>query len=354
MTVYRLERFVFKGVSLAIASCLVLFSIFPAEIAFAASITSASDTMSSSTINATSTHTISFVSPTGAGQNTDDIVITFPSDFDFTGKATSTLSFTHGPTTGLEHVEVIDAPDTSSWSAVFSGTENRVLTLTAPTDGVGTSVVAPGDKLIISYSGTNSVNPSSPGSYAIAISGSFGDSGSITVNIITNSQVSITATVPQSLTFSISDNSISFGSLSAVSARYASGTFAGQATEVEAHNIIVGTNASNGYTMTVNGNTLTSGGNTISAIGNTNSASSVGTEQFGLRMSASGGTGAVVVPYAASGFAFNTAGLPDQVATSTSASANTTYSARYLANITSSTEAGAYTATLTYVATANF
>jgi hypothetical protein len=80
----------------------------------------------------------------------------------------------------------------------------------------------------------------------------------------------------------------------------------------------------------------------------------VGTEQFGFRLTASGGNGAVVAPYAASGFAFNTAGLPDQVATSTTASANTTYSARYLANINASTEAGSYTATLTYVATANF
>ncbi len=106
--------------------------------------------------------------------------------------------------------------------------------------------------------------------------------------------------------------------------------------------------------MTVNGNTLTSGANTITAIGNSNTVSAVGTEQFGLRLSASGGNGAVVAPYAASGFALNTAGMPDQVATSTSASANTTYSARYIANITSNTEAGSYSSTLTYVATANF
>jgi hypothetical protein len=116
----------------------------------------------------------------------------------------------------------------------------------------------------------------------------------------------------------------------------------------------VGTNASNGYTMTVAGNTLTSGANTITAIGASNVASSVGTEQFGMRMSASGGTGAVAVPYAAAGFALDTAAFPDIVATASGSSANTTYSARYIANITSSTEAGAYTSTLTYVATANF
>ena len=106
--------------------------------------------------------------------------------------------------------------------------------------------------------------------------------------------------------------------------------------------------------MTLAGNTLTSGGNTVNAIGAANTASSAGTEQFGLRLNASGGSGAVSVPYAAAGFAFDTAAFPDQIATSTGASANTTYSARYLANITTLTEAGSYTATLTYVATANF
>ncbi len=343
-----------KIVSIAIISALLLY-VMPFKSAFAAAVTSASDTMSNLTINATSSHAISFVSPTGANQNTDTITITFPSDFDFTGKSITGLSFTHGATTGLEATETLSAAASGSdWGAAFSGTENRILTLTAPTDGTGAAVVAPGDKLIISYTGTDSINPSSPGSYVIAIAGSFGDTGEITVNILSNDQVSITATVPQSLTFSISDNSISFGNLSAVAARHASGTASGQSTEVEAHNLIVGTNAQNGYTMTVNGNTLTSGANTISAIGNTNSVSSVGTEQFGFRLTASGGNGAVVAPYAASGFAFNTGGLPDQVATSTSASANTTYSARYIANISASTEAGSYTATLTYVATANF
>lgn len=343
-----------KIVSIAIIVALMLY-VMPFQSAFAASITSASDTMSNLTINATSTHSIKFTSPTGANQNTDTIIVTFPADFDFTGKVIGGLSFSHGSTTGLEITETLAAaPSASDWGAVFSGTENRVLTLTAPSDGIGTQAITANNKIVIGYTGVNSVNPSSPGSYAIAITGAFGDTGEMTVNILSNDQVTITATVPQSLTFSISDNSISFGNLSAVAARHASGTASGQSTEVEAHNLIVGTNASNGYTMTVDGTTLTSGANTVTAIGNTNTASSVGTEQFGFRLTASGGSGAVVAPYAASGFAFNTGGLPDQVATSTTSSANTTYSARYLANITASTEAGSYTATLTYVATANF
>ncbi len=341
--------------ALAIIVALLATWFVGSPFAQAASITSASDTMSSLGVNATSTHAIRFTTPTGASDNTDTIVITFPSDFDFTGKSISSVSFTHGASTGLEATETLAAVATGgAWGAAFSGTEDRVLTLTAPTDGEGTAVVAPNDKIIISYTAASSTNPSTPGSYAIAISGTFGDSGDITVNILSNDQVSIAATVPQSLTFPISDNTVGFGALSASNARYATGDAVGSTTEAEAHTLVVGTNASSGYTVTASGTTLTSGGNTISAIGASNSASSVGTEQFGLRMQASGGNGAVVAPYVAAGFAFDSGSFPDQVATSTSASSNTTYSVRYIANIGASTEAGSYSSTLTYVATANF
>ncbi len=351
-----LQNSILRFVGSLLMAALVVMSLFPVPFAEAASISSASDTMSSLTINATSTHAIRFTTPTGANNNTDDITITFPSDFDFTSKTIGTVTFTHGASTGLETTETLAAsPSATAWGAVFSGTENRILTLTAPTDGTGAAVLAPNDKVIITYSGANSVNPSTPGSYAIAIAGTFGDAGDITVNVLTSNQVDISATVPQSLTFSISDNTISFGTLTAVAARYASGTASGDTTEVEAHNIVVGTNAANGYTMTVGGTTLTSGSSTITAIGAAAASSSVGTEQFGLRMTAAGGTGAVQSPYASIGsFAFDTAAFPDIIASATGASSNTTYSARYIANITANTEAGAYTGSVTYVATANF
>ena len=327
----------------------------PVPTAHAAAITSASDAMSSATINAVSSHTITFTSPTGANNNTDTIILTFPSDFNFTSKTIGTVSLTHGVTTGLENTETLAAaPSATAWGAVFSGTQNRILTLTAPTDGVGAAAIAPSDKVIISYTSANSVNPSSAASYLINIAGTFGDTGDITVNILTSSQVDISAVVPQSLTFSISDNTIGFASLSAGAARYATGDTTGNAAETEAHNLIVGTNAANGYTLSLSGSTLTSGGNTINAIGSSNTASGVGTEQFGVRYTATGGIGAVSAPYAASGFAFDTAAFPDTVASSAGSSANTTYSARYIANITASTEAGSYSATVTYVSTANY
>lgn len=194
------------------------------------------------------------------------------------------------------------------------------------------------DTTLASMTATTNAHIGSPADYTIKICGSLGSGAS------------------QSLSFSISDNSIGFGSFSSVAARYATGDTLGSTTEVEAHQLVASTNASSGYNITVQGATLASGANTITAIGGTNTASSVGTEQFGLRMTATGGSGAVSSPYSASGFADSaTASASSQVASaSTGDGVSTTYSVRYLGNIAGNTEAGSYTTNLVYVATANF
>lgn len=325
-------------------------------LADAASLTALSDTMSSLKVSTASSHVIRFTSPTGASDNTDTIIVTFPSDFNFTSKTIDTVTFSHGASTGAEIPETLAAsPSATAWGAVFSGTQNRVLTLTAPSDGVGAGSLAAGDKVIVSYDNTNAINPTTATTFTIAISGTFGDTGNIMVQTLTDDQVQVSATVAQTLTFSISDNSIGFGTLSSSAARYATGDEAGTGSETEAHTLAVATNAASGYTTTVKGATLTSGAATITAIGGSNTASSTGTEQFGLRLTATGGSGTVTAPYAASGFAYAAdATTSSQVAAATAGSTTTTYSVRYLANITTGTEAGAYAATLTYVTTANF
>jgi hypothetical protein len=344
-----------KALALTLALAVVMASVFPFTQAQAASLVNLSNTMTSQTVSATSSHTMRFTTPTGAATSTATIVITFPASYDFTGKAIASVSFTHGASTGLEATETLAAaPTLTSWGAVFSGTANRTLTLTPPTDGTGTAVVAPNDRMIITYSSASSTNPTTPGSYTISISGGFGDVGDMTNVILSNNQVNINAVVSQALTFTLSTTTISFGTLNSAAARFASSTAAGSATEGEAHNIVVGTNALNGYTVTASGTTLTYGSSTINAIGSSNTASAVGTEQFGLRASAAGGIGAVSAPYAAAGFAFATSTFPNALATATGASANTTFSLRYLANISANTEAGVYTGEVQYLTTANF
>lgn len=336
--------------------------------AYAAALLNKSDTLSSQRASQPSNHTIVFRTPTGANQSTDTITITFPAGFNMNSVNFGDLDLAHSAgsqsnCTGVTYTNEETLAASASGSAWGVGLSGQVITLTPPTDGVGAAAIATNACVQVEIGlhatagttgDTQITNHATPASYSISIAGGFDDTGNILISILNDDQVSVSATVSESITFTISDNSIGFGTLSASAARYATGDTTGSGSETEAHTIVVGTNASNGYTLTANGSTLTSGGNTIDAIGSTNTASSVGTEQFGLRLTASGGNGTVSAPYAASGFAFDTAAFPDEVAVSTSASANTTYSARYLANITASTEAGAYTATLTYIATANF
>lgn len=168
---------------------------------------------------------------------------------------------------------------------------------------------------------------------------------------------------PQTLSFSLSTSTIYFGQASSLIARYASSTNSlGSNTEVEAHSILVNTNANSGYVVTVQGNTLNTGfvplsaTNTISAIGSTNTASATGTEQFGLRITATGGSGFVYSPYSSTGFAYDASGTSTSLVAGSSVgdNATTTYSVRYITNIANTTEYGSYTTNVVYVATANF
>jgi hypothetical protein len=351
----KLVKIFYKIISSTLVMALVFSLSGGIQIASAAALTSKSDTLSSSKISTLSSHIIKFTTPTGATDSTDTIIVTFPSDFNLTSKTIGTITFTHGATTGLENSETLSAsPSASNWGAVLSGTQNRILTLTAPSDGTGAAAVSAGNKIIITYDSTNSTNPTTPGNYSIVITGTFGDTGNITVPILSDDQVSVSATVDQSISFSISDNTIGFGTLSSSAARYATGDTTGSGSETGAHDLLVGTNAASGYTLALNGTTLSAGGPTIDSIGASNASSVTGTEQFGIRFTASGGTGAVSSPYAASGFAFDTASFPDSVASASGPSAVTTYSARYLSNIAVLTEAGSYSTSLTYTASANY
>jgi len=341
---------------------------FPFFTAKAASVTDSADIMNRQAINVASDHEIEFTTPTGVA-STQTVILTFPSDFDGSNNVDGALDFSDvdflidtvpdGVCDGTAQTLVAAGATSSEWNAVFSSTENRVLTITS---GGASATVAAGAEVCIEIgenatggSGNSQyLNPSSAASYVIAVASGPSDTGNITVEILNDDQVSVSATVTQSISFTISDSSIGFGTLSSSAARWATGDTSGAGSETEAHTLVVGTNASNGYTISLNGTTLTSGLDTILAIGNTNTASSTGSEQFGLRMTASGGVGAVSAPYTASGYAFDSVAFPDDVAASAGASADTTYSVRYLANIAAATEAGSYSSTLTYLASANF
>lgn len=345
-----------KLLSAVLAIAILLVSPGMVLIATAASLSALSDTMSNQTISANSSHTIKFTTPTGVTASAQTIVVTFPSGFNFTSKAISSLTLTYGASTGLETSTTIAASAGAStqWGAVFSGTNNVILTLTAPTAG---TYIAAGNKVILTYDSTNSVNPSSAANYTTTIAANT-DSGSFTVPIITNSQVAVTATVSQTLSFSISSNSIGFGTLSTSASTYANSAGTGTGTETAAHTIAASTNGGSGYTIALSGDTLKSGANSITALGASPTALATGTSQFGIRSTSSGGTGTVSSPYNGSSgnYGFGTTPPLSNItfATASGATATTTYSNFYAANISALTPAGSYTTTLTYVATANF
>lgn len=162
----------------------------------------------------------------------------------------------------------------------------------------------------------------------------------------------------QSLTFSISDNSIGFGGLLSGSARYASGDTLGLSSDsASAHTISVSTSAGNGYSVTINGSTLTQTVNpslTITPIGASAVASAVGTKQFGVRATVNSGTGSVISPYNTANWALNTSAFPSSIFSGLGDSVTTVFDIRYIANISASTDSGNYSSVLTYSVTANY
>ena len=169
----------------------------------------------------------------------------------------------------------------------------------------------------------------------------------------------ITASGTQSITFSISDNTIGFGTLDTSAVRYATGNLSGTTSEASAHTLSVNTNATNGYNLLLQGGTLVNQSNgsfNIDACG-ASCTPTANTEQFGLRVSASGGNGTVSSPYNhGSNYAWESVtNATDVVATSTSGDGvTTTYSAYYAGSVSNITGSGNYSTTLTYTAVPNY
>jgi predicted secreted protein len=340
-----------KPISKIVSAFLVLavaFAMSPRP-AIAAALTGLSNTMSSQKVSEASNHTIIFTSPSGVGAG-ETITVTFPA------------GFTIG---SVDHTD-IDVEDDGSdvtvgatasgatWGAAFS---SQVLTITS-----GTGVIAAGSEITIEI-GTNAdsgdqqiTNNSTADTYTIAIAGTFGDTGNILIPILDDDEVSITADVGQTLSFSISDNTIGFGTLTSGSARYATGDTAGSGTETSAHNLVIGTNASSGYTVTFTAsNTLAFGTDEIDIATITgDSDGTPGTEQFAINFTTDGdATIATAYANASDNWSMAT-GTATTIASETVPTADETIGAYYLANIASLTPAGSYSTTLVYIATANY
>lgn len=338
--------------TLVFASCAPVFQ----KHAMAASLTALSDTQSTIKASTVSNHDITFTTPTGVASG-QTIILTWDNSTSVDGS----LDYTDiDVLDDAVNVTLAASPSGATWGAVR--TSGTVITLTN-----GTTAVAAGSVIRIKI-GTNATNQStgvrqitngSAGTTTLTISGTFTDTGVISTPIIADDVVNITATVNQTISFSLNDTTIGFGTLATGNARYATADTSGSGSDTVAHTVAVGTNAPNGYTINLQGATLTSGANTIDAIGATSAASSAGSEQFGIYATKSGGVnGTITTRYSDSGtpeFAYNaTASTSDTLATGTTATSTETYSIHYIANIAALTEAGSYSTNITYTGAGNF
>jgi len=341
---------------------------YPQVVHAAASVTAVSDTMSRIQTSQYSSHAIKFTTGNAIATTTDTITITFPSDFDFTGSVITDVTFTHGASTGAETTETLaSGASGTAWGAAFSGTLNRVFTLTAPTDGLGNATVAAGDKIIISYTvtGNHFKNGTTGTTYITTIALSGSDCGtpsaSYAITLLTSDQVTVSTTIDPYLTLTLTTTSVSLTKSGGGNPNYQSGgTGYNQGT---ANTLAAGTNGSSGYTITYYGDTLKSGGNTIDAMA-TKAASSTGSKQFGINLKLnttpstgtdpSGGTGAASGDYNTQNQFRYIVNTITTLASASAASATSTFTVTYIANVDSTTPAGAYSTTITYICTGNF
>ena len=221
----------------------------------AASITSASDTLSSSASSSSSNHTIAFTTPNGLiiGQ-------TIRLDFENT--------FTLG-SIGVEDVDILVNGSSSSTALSAAAdtwgvsTTSSSITFTTPTNsGVASATpitIRIGTNAVTSGTGdTQIVNPSSTTtSHYIDIGGTMQDSGQVRVAIV--NQVVVYASVDTSLTFTVSGvNSSSTvngsGTTTAATTTNSTlpfGTLGVNVSKTLAQDLSVTTNAAAGYTVTV-------------------------------------------------------------------------------------------------------
>ena len=348
----------FWATTLILALTLGIFSVSGHQTQ-AASLTTLSDNQSRLAATTLSDHTIQFITPTGVTALNQTITINFNSYTTVTNITAADVNLNVSASTtcaSFSSRTVAASAGADIWGV---GTATTVLTLSAPSSGtIGTSGVPAGRcvqvKIGSNAGGATRVTNPSAGTATLSIAGSFGDTGTIGIPIIANDQVSLTATVNPTITLTLSQTSLGFGTLTTANGRWATNG-GGAATTTVGLSVVAATNATSGYSLFVLGPTLTSGANTITALASS-TASSPGTAQFGINVSPSGGSGTATAPYSTgSQYAYtSTASTQSQIASSTTADAGTTYSISYLANISASTSAGSYAATHTYTVTGNF
>ncbi len=315
MSIYKSERSVLsKFISAITILSLVAVLVAPAKIAVAASLTTLYDVQSRMEASTASDHTIYFKTPSGVASG-GTITYTFSAGFTGIGSMVGAdfdlaVATTNAACTSASYTEqsvVTSSPSTSQFSIAGSG---QVVTVTSG----GASATIAADRCVRLKAGLNATDTtgSGPGTHqitngaigstdTITIAGSFGDTGSITEDIIDSDQVSITADVGQSLTFDLDTASDFHNGESSAPYSVALGTLTtGSVTHSDdtAIRMIVAegdTSASGGMVVTVRNTNGASGlvstGTPADTIPSATATMAAGTANYGLCVASSGLTG---------------------------------------------------------------
>lgn len=217
-------------------------------------VTTYKDTLSDSRPSTVSNHTIQFTTATTVHTG-DTITVTFAAGFDL---ATNSVDYTDiDMTDDAAELTLAAVPGSGGGSALGAAIAGQVLTITEN----DTDTIVAGSAIIIEI-GTNATGGaanariinSTAGVKDISIAGDFGDTGTIKVAIL--SGVSVTATVAETLSFTIDETTLDFGAIDGTNIRYTTGGASSGGSNSEPANddpakITISTNASGGATITI-------------------------------------------------------------------------------------------------------
>ena len=231
----------------------ILTGIFFIPHSQAADLTILSDTLSRLIASQDANHTIIFTTPSGVA-TAGTIEIIFPIGFLTTSVDYTDIDFADD---GVD-LTLAATPNLATWGASFSGVNNRTLTLTS-----GTGIIAASSVITIEI-GTNATfdsvgnqainNPVTSSTYGISIAGSFGDTGVISVVIISDDQIQVSGDIYPTLDFSVSSNDVGFGTMANTNIKYATANGVGSFSEPSNGlpvKLTAGTNAQNGLAISI-------------------------------------------------------------------------------------------------------
>ena len=344
-----------KVVKITLASLFLLMT-SPTLPVHAAAMTSIKDTMTRLKAATLSDHTIAFTTVTTIPAS-GTIVVDFPTGFSIDAAlnytdmdlklATVDKTLAAAPGTGAG----------TAWGAVRTDADTITLTNNdTDTFTAGAVEIQVGLNATYGVGGDKqTTNPGAGNNLVMTITTSAGDSGSLAVSIITNDQVTVSATVDPIFTFTISSTSCALGTLSVSNVQTCNVT------------LTTTTNAVNGYTTTVVGTHAGAELFHSDATNNIDNATGVevnaGVEEFGIGTS---DTGVDIVTEsdcagadggaAADAETIDTNG--DNVAASVASntvpvSAEAT-TACFAASIAATTVSGSYSALVTFISTGTF